>query len=125
MAVASNVPWRLAVSNRSWASAPESLHLHAARESLRDLLQDPYIAVGVRERCSAEVGAALRIEAGNAALARFEVPDLADFDAAADQVLAGGLDVVDDEEQARPRTGVIVVAPCPNWIDACEPGGVN
>jgi hypothetical protein len=53
------------------------------------------------------------------------VPDLADLGAASDQVLAGGDDVVDDEEQALERAGAIVVVPLPNWIDACEPGGVN
>ena len=85
--------------------------LHAAGESLGDLLQDPRVAVGIRERCSAEVRAALRVEAGDAALAGLDVPDLADLDAAADQVVAGGDDVVDDEEQALQRAGLIVVCP--------------
>ena len=40
---------------------------------------------------------------GDAALARLDVPDVADLDAAADQVVTGGDDVVDDEEQALQR----------------------
>ena len=81
------------------------VHLDAARESLGDLLQDPRVAVGVRERGAAEVRAALRVEARDAALAGLDVPDLADLDAAGDQVVTGGDDVVDDEEQALQRAG--------------------
>ena len=43
------------------------------------------------------------------ALAGHGVPDLADLDAATDQLVAGGLDVVDDQQQALQRLRVIVV----------------
>ena len=82
------------------------------------------MAVGVREGRVADVRAALRVAARLRGLARRGVPDLADVDAAADQLGAGGLDVVDDQQQAlqglgrRRRAG-------PNWIEAGEPGGVN
>ena len=46
-----------------------------------------------------------RVEARHRALAGLGVPDLADVDAAADQVVAGGLDVVDDQQQALQRPG--------------------
>jgi hypothetical protein len=67
---------------------------HPPREPLLDLLQAPAVAVGIGERCPAEVRAALRVGAAPA-LAGFVVPDLADVDAAADQVVAGRFDVLD------------------------------
>src|SRR5215204_498724 len=86
---------------------------HAARESLGDLLQGPRVAVGIGERCSAEVRAALWVDARHGALARFVVPDLADVDAAADQVVTGRLDVLDDQEQALQRAGLHRRRPLP------------
>jgi hypothetical protein len=80
--------------------------LDATRKPLGDLLQDPRVAVWIRERRSAEIGAALRVEACNAALAGFDVPDLAHLGAPADQVFPGGLDVLDDQEQALQRSGL-------------------
>ena len=60
-----------------------------------------------------------------AALAGHVVPDLADVDAAANQLVAGGLDVLDDQQQALQRLGHRRPLPSPNWIEAGEPGGVN
>ena len=72
--------------------------------------------------CRALSGAAPRL----AVLAQLLMPDLADLDAAADEIVAGGGDVLDDEDMpcsgSRHRESFI---PDPNWIEAGEPGGVN
>src|SRR3954447_22409690 len=81
-------------------------NLDAAWEPLGDLLEVPRVAVGIRELRPGEVGAALRVAPGDDALARLDVPDLADVGAAADQVLTRGLDVVDDDDQALQRAVV-------------------
>src|SRR3954470_24456800 len=112
--MASKAPWWLAVSgSRSASGAVGAGRLarqlargggvgafDASGQSVGDLLELPLVAVGVREERAAGVGAALRIDAGDSALAAFDVPDLADVGTAADQILAGGHDVVDDQEQA-------------------------
>jgi hypothetical protein len=77
--------------------------LDASREALGDLLEGPRVAVGVGEGRAAEVRAALRVDAVDAALAGLEVPDLADLDAAGDQVVPGGDDVVDRRCSRCPR----------------------
>src|SRR3954470_14151935 len=112
--MASKAPWWLAVSgSRSASGAVGAGRLarqlargggvgafDASGQPLGDLLELPLVAVGVREERAAGVGAPLGIDARHPALAGLEVPDLADVDAAADQVVAGGHDVVDDQEQA-------------------------
>ncbi len=98
--------------------------LHAAWQPVGDLLQHPLVAVGSGERRPVEVRLALGVEARRPLPCRIEVQDLADLDAAADQIAAGGLDVLDDQQQAL-LGSVIVFVPLPNWIDVGEPGGVN
>ena len=53
------------------------------------------------------------------------VPDLADLRAAADQLVPGGLDVLDDQVQVPTEPGVIVDDPRAELDRAGEPGGVN
>src|SRR3954470_22359969 len=83
----------------------ESLDLHgsAPREAGLDLLEQPFVAVGIAERNPGVVGAHLRV---GAALARCgaiavepaaPVEDLGDLGAAGDEIGAGGLHVVDGE----------------------------
>ena len=52
------------------------------------------------------------------------VEDFADVDAAGDQVLAGGVDVIHGEDQVR-RPDLADVTPLPKMIDVSEGGGVN
>src|SRR4051794_9502496 len=66
------------------------------REPGRDLLQQPAVAVRVAERRVGEVRAPRVV--GEARRLR-RLLDLADVDAAADQVFPGGVDVLDAEEQ--------------------------
>src|ERR1700733_8196105 len=58
-----------------------------------DLLQLPAVAIRVAEGCAGEVRAPWRVEAR-----RLHLLDLADVDAAFDQISAGGVDVLDDED---------------------------
>src|SRR5262245_26071569 len=58
-----------------------------------DLLQLPAVAIRVAEGCSGEVRASRGVEAR-----RLHLLDLADVDAAIDQIMAGGLDVLDDQD---------------------------
>src|SRR5215207_4753153 len=88
---------------------PRSLP-HAAGEPRRDLLEHPGVPVRVLERGEREVGAALRVAPAGARVldgvgegAAGVVEDLAHGDAAGEQVLAGGVDVVDGEGQAARR----------------------
>src|SRR4051794_40808815 len=97
-ATASNEPCCSAVSCSSSARAATSMSVLPlpAGEPGRDLLEHPAVAIRVAERCLREVRASLR---------RFDArgPPLlhrADIDAAADEVVAGGVDVVDHEDHA-------------------------
>src|SRR3954449_9994445 len=67
-----------------------------AGEPGRYLLELPGVAVGVAERSPREVRAPSFLEARGPRLLH-----LADVDATADEVRAGGVDVVDDEDQPR------------------------
>src|SRR4051794_19113656 len=98
-AIASNGPWRRDVSCNSCARSATSMS-HPARETLGDFLQRPGVAVGIGEGCPAEIRAALRVDARHLPRAGFGVPDLAHLDAAADQLVAGGFDVVDGQQHA-------------------------
>ena len=73
----------------------------------RDLLQQPAVAVGIAERCEGAVRAAVGVGAGLASLGSeaAPVPDLADVDAASDQLVPGGVHVIDDQVQAVHRAG--------------------
>src|SRR4051794_38156892 len=62
----------------------------AAGEPGRDLLQQPAVAIRIAERRVREVRAPFLLEARRPALVH-----LADVDAAADEIVAGGVDVVD------------------------------
>src|SRR6266480_2378595 len=66
-----------------------------AGEPGRDLLQLPGVAVRVAERRPREVRAPRRVEARGPRLLH-----LADLDAAADEIVPGGVDVLDDQDQA-------------------------
>src|SRR6267143_1751635 len=71
----------------------------AARETRRDLLDDPQIAVGIVEGAERPVAGALGVGAG---LARFDgerraVPHVTDVDAELEECVVGLLDVGDDE----------------------------
>ena len=81
--------------------------LDPSRDGLGDFLKNPSVSVGVRERRQADIRAALRIAARLGGLPRHAMHDLADLDAAVDELRAGRLDVLDDQQQAlqRPRTG--------------------
>src|SRR5215207_6079614 len=61
----------------------------------RDLLEQPAVAVRVAERRVREVRAPGQVEPGR--LRR--LVDLADLDAAADEILSGGVDVLDRQVQ--------------------------
>src|SRR5688572_9516930 len=68
-----------------------------AWESGRDLLEQPAVAVLVAERRVGEVRAPWRVE-GEARRLLLLI-DLADVHSAADQILPGGVDVLDGEEE--------------------------
>src|ERR1700754_1690189 len=94
-ATASKKPWRSEVSCSRSASAATSMSVLplAAGQPGRDLLELPAVAVGVAERCPGEVGARALVEArGPVDL------HLADVDAAADEIVPGGVDVLDRED---------------------------
>src|SRR3954465_5360372 len=95
----------MAVSFSSCASASESGVSTRPGSRSVDLLQLPRVAVGIRERRAAEVRAAVRVEAGDNALARLDVPDLLGVHAPPAQAVAGDLDVVDDQDQALQGAG--------------------
>src|SRR3954452_16752292 len=96
-AAASKVPWRSDVScSRSARAATSTSVLPLAPgDPGRDLLEQPAVAVGVAERRVGEVRAPrYRLEAGRPRLVH-----LADVHAAADEIGAGGVDVLDREQQ--------------------------
>src|SRR3954471_22386215 len=104
-ATASNEPCRSAVSRSSSAREAMSMSVlpDAARDPGRDLLEQPAVAVRVAERRVREVRAPLdRLEARRTALVH-----LADLDAAADEILARRVDVLDREQHpvGGPRLG--------------------
>src|SRR5689334_10201330 len=66
-----------------------------AGEPGRDLLELPGVAIRVAERRAREVRAAWRVEARG-----LHLLDLTDLDAAIDEIVSGGVDVLDDEDQA-------------------------
>ncbi len=80
----------------------------AAREPLLDLLELPAVPVRILKRGKREVGTTFRVAPGDARVlhgvvegAAGVVEDLADVDAAGDQVVAGGADVLHGEDQVR------------------------
>src|SRR6478609_10150594 len=80
----------------------------AAGKARRDLLEQPAVPVWILKRGEREVGTTLRVAPSNAWVlhgvvegAAGVVEDLADFDAAGDQVVAGGVDVIYGEDQIR------------------------
>src|SRR3954454_20679754 len=79
---------------------------HAAGQPLGDLLQLPLVAVRVGEGRAAKVRAVFRVPACDRALVRVEMPDCADLDTPVDQILAGNVDVVNDQDQALERLRV-------------------
>ena len=90
-----------------------------AGEPGRDLLQQPAVAIRVAERRVREVRPPWRVGARGP-----PVLHLADVDAAADEIVPGGVDVLDRQEQpAGPRRAAMT--PLPKWIEHCEWGGVN
>src|SRR5215218_6146225 len=96
-AAASNVPWRLAVSSSRSASEATSMSVlpFPPGEPGLDLLKQPAVAVRVFERRVHEVRAPFHgLEARGLRLVH-----LADVDAAADEIVPGGVDVLDGEEQ--------------------------
>src|SRR3954452_11894628 len=96
-ATASNEPWRSAVSCSRSAREATSMSVvpFPAGDPRRDLLEQPAVAVRVAERRVREVRAPFdRLEARGPALVH-----LADLDAAADEIVAGGVDVRDREQQ--------------------------
>src|SRR5882757_71845 len=95
-ATASNAPWRSEVSCRRSARAATSISLvpRPAGKPLRDLLQQPAVAVGVAERGVREVRPVACVSAPR----RPRFVHLTDVDAAADERLAGGIDVFDGED---------------------------
>src|SRR5690349_6367938 len=64
-----------------------------ARQPSRDLLELPAVAIRVAEGRAGEVRASRRVEAR-----RLYLLDLPDVDGAIDQIVAGGVDVLDDED---------------------------
>src|SRR5206468_10204746 len=84
----------------------------AAGKACRDLLEQPAVSVWILKRGKREVGTTFRVAPRHARVlhgvvegAAGVVEDLADVDAASDQVLAGGVDVIHGEDQvhrARP-----------------------
>src|SRR5262245_55852320 len=80
----------------------------AAGKTRRDLLEQPAVPVWILKRGEREVGTTLRVAPSNARVlhgvvegAAGVVEDLADFDAAGDQVVASGVDVIYGEDQVR------------------------
>src|SRR6266508_964749 len=80
----------------------------AARKARRDLLKQPAVPVWIFKRSKREVGTTFRIAPNDPRVlhgvverAAGVVEDLADVDAASDQVLAGGVDVIHGEDQLR------------------------
>src|SRR4051812_24029337 len=82
--------------------------LDPAGKPIRDLLEEEAVAVGIAERREAAVRAALGVAAGQVSLRAqaSPVPDLADVRAAADQLVARGLDVLDGEVDVLDRAGL-------------------
>jgi len=87
-----------------------------------DLLDQPSGAVGVAEREERVVLAARGLRAGHL-LARLEMEDLADVHPAPGQLGAGGLDVGDDQVQARTEPGTSALRM--SVIEQADPGGVS
>src|SRR5213596_2183563 len=93
------------------------------RDPARDLLEQPAVAVRVAERCVREVRAVWQVEPGGLRL----LLHLADVDAAADEILPSGVDVLDRQVHPLKGPGSIAVmpgTPFPKWIEHCEWGGV-
>src|SRR4029434_9803419 len=85
----------------------------AAGKPRLDLLKQPLVPVRVLERGEREVGTTLRVAPADAWVLHGVVEgeagvveDLAHLDAAGDQVVAGGLDIVHGEDQAVRQTGL-------------------
>jgi hypothetical protein len=79
---------------------------HPALEPLGDLLKQPPVAVGVGKRRVAAVRGLLRVGAELAFVGRHvaaPVEDLADVHTAADQLVPGRVDVVDDQHHVLHR----------------------
>jgi hypothetical protein len=84
----------------------------AAGEACRDLLQQPAVPVRILERGEREVGTPFGVAPGDAWVldavvegAGGVVEDLAHVDAASDEVVAGGVEVLHGEEQGVRRAG--------------------
>src|SRR5689334_6372495 len=109
-ATASNAPWRIEVSSNSCErSATSTSGLPSPpREAVVDLLENPGVAVRVGERRGCPVGA-LAFRHVDARWRRHHL-DVADRDAAADEVVAGGIDVADDQDRALGGAGLGVGA---------------
>src|SRR4029453_11203794 len=80
----------------------------ASGQARRDLLQQPAVPVGILKRGKREVGTTFRVAPSDARVlhgvikwAAGVVEDLAHVDPAADQVIAGGVDVIHCEDQIR------------------------
>jgi hypothetical protein len=77
----------------------------AAWKARRDLLEQPAVPVWILKRGKREVGTTFRVAPSDARVlhgvvkrAADVVKDLADVDAAADQVVAGGVEVIHGED---------------------------
>src|ERR1043166_2252749 len=103
----------------------------AAGKARRDFLHQPTVPVRILERREGEVGTTFRVGPRDArVLCRVvEGPpsvmeNLADADAAADQILAGSGHIVHSQDQLR-RAGAGRRDSLAEMIDASESGGVN
>jgi hypothetical protein len=95
----------------------------AARKPRLDLLEQPSVAVRVAERGIRLVGAAFRIGAQNTAARQVE--DLADLDAPANEVGSRRVDVVDGQQQALNRPGLVGGEALAECDRAARVGGVS
>ncbi|MDT5283869.1 MAG: hypothetical protein QOJ20_5064 [Mycobacterium sp.] len=104
----------------------------AARTAGRDFLKHPPVAIGIAERRERSVTVALWVRAGYARrgpgvvkYAACVVEDIADLCAMADELGAGGLDVVYHEVQTIGRAGCGRGDSVPKMIEQGDPGGVS
>ena len=111
--------------------------VNATGQPRRDLLEQPAVAVRIIERGERAVAAKLRIRTADPEPPKQVglvltgvnpagvVENLADLDAAGEQLVAGGSDVGDDQVQSLGEPGAEAVTFLPKMTEHPEPGGVN
>jgi len=138
--LASCAPWACSARRNALARSLTDANVVVAGSidlpALRDLLEQPAVAVRITERGERAVAAVLRIGTADpdtseqigfvrAGVRAAAVERLADLDAATDQLFAGGLEVGDDQVQALGGAGCGRGDVLAEVTEHAEPGGVN